>query len=190
MKKGLLLASAALLACVVWAAPNKTAADGGKKLKQAKQNAVLASIFERRCIRNYKADAVPAEDLQTILKAGIYAPSALNRQDWALRVVDKKDDLKLLRGVYNAPVAVLVANDGTRYGNVDSGLLAQNMQLAAHSLGIGSCVIGSVTPVPDQIKAKLDLPEGYDVAFAVILGYPDQAPSAKPRDESKIQFVK
>lgn len=190
MKKGWLAVLAALLACGAWAAPDKTAANGKKKMKQTRQNAVLETIFERRCIRNYKPEAVRAEDLRTVLKAGIYAPSAMNRQDWAVRVIDQKADLKELRGIYNAPVAVLVANDGTRYGQVDSGLLAQNMQLAAHSLGIGSCVIGSVTPVPDQIKAKLDLPEGYEVAFAVILGYPDENPTAKPRDESKIKFVK
>ena len=94
----------------------------------------------------------------------------------------------------NAPAVIFVAAEPSAYSGVDCGILAQNMMLAAHELGLGTCCLGS--PVGfmnskegEPFLASLGLPEGYALQFAIAIGYADEAPEAKPRDQSKIVFV-
>jgi nitroreductase len=94
----------------------------------------------------------------------------------------------------NAPAVIIVAAEPTRFAGVDCGILAQNMMLAAHELGLGTCCLGSPVDFMHSEAAaehlsSLNLPEGYQVQYAVAVGYADEAPEAKPRDESKISFV-
>ncbi len=78
---------------------------------------------------------------------------------------------------------------------VDCGLLAENMMLAAWSMGIGSCCLGSAigfiasTPETAPFIERLSLPEGYRPLIAIGFGYPDEQPEARERDMSKAMFV-
>lgn len=94
----------------------------------------------------------------------------------------------------NAPAVIFVAAQPSAYAGVDCGILGQNIMLAAYELGLGTCCLGSPVGFMHSDKgakflADLNLPEGYQVQFAIAIGYPDQSPEAKPRDESKIAFV-
>jgi len=80
-------------------------------------------------------------------------------------------------------------------GQVDAGLLGENMMLAAQSLGLGTCCLGGpVRFLLNNEKCKffldrLRIPADYKLNYIIAIGYPDEKPEAKLRDASKIRFV-
>ena len=96
----------------------------------------------------------------------------------------------------NAPTVVFIANDPSyELSQIDCGLLGENMILAAQSMGIGSCCLGSpirfmlTEPEAAEYVKRLELPEGYNLLYCIAFGHPDESPEAKPRDTSKIKFI-
>ena len=94
----------------------------------------------------------------------------------------------------NAPAVIFVAAEPTMFAGVDCGILAQNVMLAAYELGLGTCCLGSPvgfmhSPAGEPHLSSLNLPEGYQLQFAIAIGYADETPEAKPRDASKIEFI-
>lgn len=93
---------------------------------------------------------------------------------------------------YNAPLLLFIAND-TRFSDtdLDCSLSAQNMMLAAHSLGIGSCFIGRGKFIPKGfLKRKLNLPRFYDVRLHLAFGYPQEYPTTIPaRKKDDVTWV-
>lgn len=75
---------------------------------------------------------------------------------------------------YNAPLVIIVAGAKSPFAVNDCSMAAQNMMLAAYSLGLGSCWIGSAVAVANdpKVKAELGVPEDHEVYAAVIFGYP------------------
>lgn len=180
----------------------------------SKEEVVKEVIMTRRSIRDYKEEPVCREQMAKILEAGIYAPSAMNMQTWAVRVVDNKEFIDGVtaiavaqnpemaeqpgfRNIFrNAPTVAFIACPEESYsGEYDCGLLSQNMMLAAWSMGVGSCCLGSVVPVMTSEEAKpylerLQLPEGYKLLVGIAFGYPAQEiPVAPERDASKAYYV-
>ena len=175
---------------------------------------VVENILTRRSIRDYKEEPVCREQMATIIECGLYAPNAMNKQEWAVRVVDAPDFIEGItaiaveqmpaiaeqegfRNIFrNAPTVAFIACPEQSYsGEYDCGLLSQNMMLAAWSMGIGSCCLGSVVPVMNSEAAKpylerLQLPEGYKLLVGIAFGYPAAAtPAPTPRDMSKGYYV-
>ena len=70
------------------------------------------------------------------------------------------------------------------------------MMLAAQSLGLGTCIqTGPVSFLTTDEKAKafresLDIPADYRLLYIIAIGYPDETPDAKPRDASKVKYIK
>ena len=180
----------------------------------SEEQTVIENIMTRRSVRDYKEEPVCREQMSKILECGIYAPSAMNSQGWAVRVVDTPDfiegvtaiakemmpqmtELPNFRNFFrNAPtVAFIAVPDESYSGEFDAGLLAENMMLSAWSMGIGSCCLGSVIPVMNSDAAKpylerLNLPEGYHLQVAIAFGYPaGESPEAPERDYSKAYYV-
>ena len=178
------------------------------------EQVVIENIMTRRSVRDYKEEPVCREQMAKVLECGIYAPSAMNMQAWAVRVVDAPDFIDGVTAIAkeqmpqlseqpgfrnffrNAPtVAFIAVPDESYSGEFDSGLLAQNMMLSAWSMGIGSCCLGSVIPVMNSEAAKpylerLNLPEGYHLQVAIAFGYPaGENPEAPERDYSKAYYV-
>ncbi len=182
-----------------------------------KKSGVIDAIEARRSIRVYKEVPVEREKLQLLAECGVNAPSAMNRQEWELRIVDSKewiDDctatyLKAVEGTdkakymltptfknifRNAPAVIFVAAPEGLFSGVNVGMLGQNMMLAATELGLGTCCLGSVQmtfaePAMAEHLASLGFSEGYRLCYALAVGYPDEEPEAKPRDMTKIKFV-
>ena len=176
-------------------------------------NAVVEAIMSRRSIRKYKDQPVEREKLETIVNCGINAPSGMNRQPWQVRVVDNADYINGITEVFkkanpkaaeepgfknmfrNAPAVIFIASPKDGSGQLDCGLLGENMVLAAQSLGLGTCCLGG--PIAfmtgNQEAAsyleRLQLPEDYVLLYAIAVGYPDESPAAKPRDAEKVKFV-
>mgnify|MGYP002537545510 FL=1 len=175
--------------------------------------AVVKTIMERRSIRKYKPQPVEREKMQTIVECGVNAPNAMNRQPWEVRVVDNPDFINGVTELYkkeqpkvaedpnfknmfrNAPTVVFIGRDvQSGSAEFDCGLLSENMMLAAQSMGIGSCCLGSPaafmrSPAAAEYLKKLGFSEGYELLYCIAFGYPDEAPAAKPRDLTKIKFV-
>lgn len=80
--------------------------------------------------------------------------------------------------------------------SLDAGMLGENIMLAAQSLSLGTCCLGGPVhflnsnadckPYLDQ----LNLLDGYQVSSIITVGYPDEQPDEKPRDASKIEYIK
>jgi nitroreductase len=90
---------------------------------------------------------------------------------------------------YNAPLLIYVSGAKSPYVVYDCSMAAQNMMLAAYTLGIGSCWIGTAVPSANdpKIKSSLGVPEDLDVHTAVIFGYPKGGfPKAPPKSPAEI----
>ena len=164
---------------------------------QKEVNPVLNNIMARRSIRKYLDKPVEHEKLEAVALAGINAPSAMNRQNWAVRIIEDQKVMADVKGqTRNAPnlICVCVPVDG-RF-DLDAGLMGENMMLAAQTLGLGTCIqTGPIRFLTTDEKAKafrdsLDIPEGYKLLYVISIGYPDEQPDAKPRDASKVKYIK
>ena len=178
------------------------------------RNEVTDAIANRRSIRKYTARPVTDEELETVLECGMLAPSGMNTQQWFVAAVKdptllreisalQKEAVLAMPGLppvmkqraedpafdatFGAPV-VLIVTSGSDRGSGDACLLGENMVLAAQSLGLGTCISGSVTMAFQGEKgkallARLGVPEGYVPVFGITLGEPAEAPEAKPREK-------
>jgi nitroreductase len=87
---------------------------------------------------------------------------------------------------YNAPLLIFICGVKSQYAVYDCSMAAQNMMLAAYTLGIGSCWIGTAVGLANdpKIKMQLAVPEDHDVHAAIIFGYPKggfpKAPEKRP----------
>ena len=169
---------------------------------QMEVNPVLTNMMARRSIRKYLDKPVEHAKLEAVVTCGINAPSGMNRQPWIVRVVE---DQKLIADVneaagrsqfYGAPALICVCTPANGGGELDAGLLGENMMLAAQSLGLGTCCLGGpVRFLLSNEKCKffldrLDIPADYNLNYILAIGYPDEQPAAKPRDASKVKYIK
>ena len=178
-------------------------------------NPVLSSMMARRSIRKYLDKPVEHEKLEVIVKCGINAPNGMNRQPWVVRVVEDQQLIADVTEVFkqenaeqvkrdkdfknmfrNAPNLICVCTPAKGGGELDAGLLGENVMLAAQSLGLGTCCLGGpVRFLLSNEKCKffldrLDIPADYKLNYIIAIGYPDEQPDAKPRDASKVKFIK
>ena len=178
-------------------------------------NPVLSNIMARRSIRKYLDKPVEHEKLEVVVKCGINAPSGMNRQPWVVRVVENQKLIADVTEVFktknpdmvkrdptfknmfrNAPNIICVCTPAKGGGELDAGLLGENMMLAAQSLGLGTCCLGGpVRFIKTESEAKffldsLEIPEDYQLNYMIAVGYPDEQPEAKPRDAGKVKYIK
>ena len=172
-------------------------------------NKVIENILSRRSVRSFTEDKISREHLEMIVKAGIYAPSAMNRQLWHFTVITSEKAISDLAAAiarelgrdsgYNfyKPTAMIVVScsDGTDYYREDCACALENMFLAAHSLDIGSVWINQLNGICDRpnIRKVLDslgVPLYNKVWGMAALGYPapDQ-PERKPKNLDVVNWV-
>ena len=162
-------------------------------------NEVLNVIKQRRSVRAYQEEQIKEDELQTILEAALWAPSAHNTQPWHFTVIQDRDLICQMNAVciqdmakspvewmarmgqsdrsifYNAPTVIVVSGKKEDLFEplIDCSAAVQNLLLAAEALDIGSCWIGLIRFLFDHAEEveKLHLPEGYTPFYAVCLGY-------------------
>jgi nitroreductase len=184
-------------------------------------NPVMDTIYGRRSVRNYSDKDVPDDIIHEIIRAGTYAPTAVNIQPWRFvvirnrKLIDELDErakkifvgmyrdshIPALAGyakalakpetriLYNAPVFILVFASPDAMNEHDCALAAENMMLAAHSLGIGSCWIGLAAGLgADEAFLKdAGVPRDHKLVAPLIFGYPGRgALPAPPRNADVI----
>ena len=142
----------------------------------ARMDAYLA-IVSNRAVRRYRSEPLREGEITHILQAGRATGSARNRQPWRFYVVRSREVIDRLANtvaspdnVHGAPLAIALVLTAPR--TFDAGRAAQNMMLAAWSLGIGSC---PNTPRDRETAASiLDLDDELEIASILSLGYPDE----------------
>ncbi len=169
-------------------------------------NAIIENIKSRRSIKKFKSDAVPQELVDAITEAGTYAPTGRNLQSpIILAVTDKalRDKLSKLNAqvvgmpdgtdpFYGAPlVLVVLANKDVPTYLYDGSVVMENMLLAAHSLGLGSCWIHRAkesfeTEEGKQILQDLGIEGNYEGIGNCIVGYADMEPVLRRRKDGYI----
>lgn len=194
-------------------------------------NEVMQTILHRRAIRRFDMRQIEEADLQQILQAGLYAPSAGGRQGvlfvvsqdravnerlgkikransnprmaTATSYVSKEqpsiaDDPKLVDAFYGAPTVItMFAPKDFLFSVDDCAVAAENMMLAADSLGVGSCYIGQgwtafADPYGQEILRKWGVRADYYAVMQLLLGYPrpgDAHPTPKARKNDRVLRV-
>ncbi|MDR3079041.1 MAG: nitroreductase family protein [Rickettsiales bacterium] len=143
-------------------------------------------IHRRRSIRQFRDTPLSAEDIHTILSAGMTAPSAMNKQPWRLILISDDEKKEKIAGIAmyaqmirQSPLAVLACYDERvafqNYGIVDTAACIENMLLAATALGIGSVWTGVGADEILEYRKLLGLPEQVVPLGLVIFGYSDTA---------------
>lgn len=191
-------------------------------------NEVIKTILHRRAIRRFEERQVEESELEQILAAGLYAPSAGGRQGVLFVVCQNRevnerlgkikrknsnpkmataksyvskeqpsiaDDPAIKNAFYDAPTVVTTfAPKNFLFSAEDCATAAENMMLAADSLGVGSCYIGQgwtafADPYGQEILKKWNIPIDYYAVMQLLLGYPrkgDDHPAPKPRKQDRI----
>jgi len=183
-------------------------------------NAILDNIYQRRSVRNYSDRDVPDEIIKEIIKAGTYAPTAVNKQPWRFVVVKNRQLIEeyderarkaflvafkdtenpdMVRYVqylsnpktrifFGAPVLILIFASPDVIIDHDCALAAENMMLAAHSLGIGSCWIGLASGLgyDTEFLKEAGVPDGHKLIAPLIFGYPAKEKLKAPARNSDV----
>ena len=184
-------------------------------------NTVLKAIEERFSCRAY-TDRLPEEkDLLAIAQAAIQAPSGMNRQNWHVILIKDKSVVEELEAAgmkiisdmadksvydrimsrggkmfYNAPCMVIIAvkKDAPSMELMDCGILAQNVVLAATSLGLATVHCGMVGMLfsgenAAELKNRMQFPEGYEFGLSVLIGYAKDAGTPHVPNQEKITVI-
>ena len=168
-------------------------------------NIVIKSLKERRSVRSYKSDQISDELLDTVLEAGMYAPTGRNFQSPLMVAVRDKETVKQLSEMnaaimgsdgdpfYGAPCVIVVFADPSIHTyHEDGSLVIGNLLNAAHACGLGSCWIHRAREVFETDAGKKLMREwGVDEKYVgignCILGYTQgEAPATRPRKDGYV----
>lgn len=158
---------------------------------------VLEAIRTRRSIRKYKRDPVPEEELEKILDAGRWAPSASNSQPWNFIVLSdskvRESVAQLLpvgKFLAGAPLGIAVVSDPRLSSRAveDGSLATYGMLLAAHALGLGACWLAPSFN-EGKLKEMLGIPQEARLISVISVGYPDEARSMTRKELEDITFT-
>ncbi len=163
-------------------------------------NKALEVIHNRKSVRHFTDQPVSKDQLETLVRAGMAAPTAVNRQPWAFYVITARETLDALgeqlpyaKMLFQAQAAIVVCGDMEKAGNLkdkgywvqDCSAATENILLAAESIGLGAVWTASY-PYNDRTKAvirELDLPENHIPLNVIPIGYPTG--EDKPKDKWK-----
>lgn len=154
---------------------------GAATLKgQTGNNSVIDVIMSGFSARMYTEKPVSDSEIEQIVKCGLKAPSAGNRQPWMFTVV-KNDSLikdivpKITSGNIIIVISGLAAEKEGMNVSFDCALAAENMYLAAQSLGLGARIYGSpIKNINSLLKQVLGIPEEYKAVTVLRVGNIDR----------------
>ncbi len=183
-------------------------------------NPVLQAIDQRRSIRAYTEEQISKEQLDILLSAALASPSARNSQPWHFTVVQRQELIERINRAaveqmkigadeatlarvsapeftifHHAPTVIfLSANSEGRYAIVDCGIAVQNIALAAHSIGLGSVILGMPRSAfegaeKEALEKELNFPKGASFQIAIAVGRPAAGKEKHPVEEGKITIL-
>ena len=173
-------------------------------------NDIIKAMIERRSIRKFKPDMPSKEDIDAVIKAGLYAPSGMGRQETIIIAVTDKElrnkisaDNRRIGGwenesfdpFYGAPVILIVLADKKCFtGIYDGSLVMGNLMLAAHSLGLGSIWIHRAKeefemPEYKQLLSDMGIEGEWEGIGHCAIGFADcEIPAPSARKEGRVYF--
>ncbi len=158
-------------------------------------NPIIDVMLNRKSIRKYKPQIPPDEVIETVVRAGQQAPFA---SQLCSLLFSRHGD----RNPFKAPLYFIVCVDSHKWelimaergwemkgddmlllllGMQDAALMAENMVIAAESLGLGSCFLGGVPFQSQKIIAQYKLPPRVFPMVGLTMGYPAENPPPRPR---------
>jgi nitroreductase len=171
--------------------------------ENSKLDAVLENIHNRKSVRQFTAEPVSDADIESMLRAAMAAPTAVNYQPWRFVVITERADLDAMAEVLpyakmlkQAPLAVAVCGETTwfdgnedPYWQQDCSAAVQNLLLAAEALGLGAVWTG-VYPDPQRsadLSRFLGLPSTVQPLCAIPIGHHDG--TTQPKDKWKPENI-
>ena len=169
------------------------------------ENQVINNILTRVSVRQFTGEPVTQAQVDTLLRAAMAAPSAVNKQPWAFIVITDKAiidrigaELPNTRCQNNAPLAIVLCGDtdkalegeGRDFWVQDVAAATENLLLAAHSMGLGAVWTGMYpTQRAGVVQQMLGLPENIIPLAIVPVGYPAEQPAVKDKyNEANIHY--
>lgn len=154
---------------------------------------VIETIQKRSSTRGYTNEPLTDSELNTLIHAGLQAPTAANKQEIHFTVLkgdnkiltELEEEKNRLRNIsdaphnfyYEAPVVVILSADSEyKWSALDAGIAVENMALAAEELGLGNLIIGCIyDAIRGEKKAyfsdALKFPENYEYEIAIAFGH-------------------
>ena len=171
-------------------------------------NKILENIKKRKSVRSFKNLKISHSDIETIVEAGLYAPSGMNRQTFQFTVIENREKIQNLAAVvrkalgrdesYNfyAPEVLIMLSDERDNSNglADCACALENIFLMATELGIGSVWINQLKGICDEADVRpaldeLGIPKDHVVWGMAALGYEEG--NAQPKNRvGKVVYVK
>lgn len=165
-------------------------------------NEAIKNIMTRTSIRKYTDQPVSKTDIETLLRAGMAAPTAVNRQPWHFVAVTDKAKLKELSGgrggmLEQCALAIVVCGNmektmqgkGQEFWIQDCSAATENILLAANALGLGAVWTGGY-PMEERVASiskALKLPETIIALCTIVIGHPAESPT--PKDKWKPENI-
>ena len=170
-------------------------------------NETMQSIMNRRSTRKYTDEPVSAEALQQIVDAGLWAPTARNEQEVKIAVMDDPALRKAFRDAYEAasgrknfdygcPVFLFLYGDKDfPYTELDSGIVVENMAVAAEGLGLGTVIIGCIrdfmrSDAGAAWREKIGMKENDLFTIGLCIGHIAEPTKPQVRKDGRLLFVK
>ncbi|MBR4827077.1 MAG: nitroreductase family protein [Bacteroidales bacterium] len=173
---------------------------------ESARQAVLDNIATRTSVRSFTSEPVSDADIETLLRAGMAAPTAMNRQPWEFIVLNDRDTLDALAGklryakmLKEAPVAIivcaetkLVLRDGREVENMfwehDASAATENILLAAHAIGLGAVWTAASDPERSAaVREALGITGTVMPLCVIPIGHP--AGPQEPKDKWKPEKI-
>ena len=160
-------------------------------------DAVISNIMTRTSIRSFTDEPLTDSQIEILLRAGMAAPSAVNKQPWKFVVVKNKPLLQQIADslpntrLSSAVCAIVVCGDMTKtldgvardFWIHDCSAATENILLAAHALELGAVWAG-IFPNPDRVdklRGLIDLPETQIPLCVIAIGHPAENPTPKDK---------
>ncbi len=165
-------------------------------------NETLATILDRSSTRSFTDQSLDYDQLAALKNAALAAPTAMNRQENRFIFVTNKDVLEKINQkvldlmqaggrqdfinrmkereaksvFYDAPLVVFIYSKASKYAYLNAGIAVQNLALAAHSLGLGSCIIGICTDalrtdIPGNLATEMGLEPDDICHISIAIGH-------------------
>lgn len=154
---------------------------------------VVEIIKRRSSTRGYTLEPLTDAELQTLIHAGLQAPTAANKQEIHFTVLkgdnpiltELEEEKNRLRDItspehnfyYEAPVVVILSADSSyKWSPLDAGIAVENMALAAEELGLGNLIIGCIFDAirgekKEYFSKALKFPDNYEYEIAIAFGH-------------------
>lgn len=165
---------------------------------------IFSIIHSRKSVRNFTGEGITKEQIETIIKAGMAAPSAVNMQPWAFIAITDRETLDTLadylpyaKMIYKAGAAIVVCaipekahEKLTEYSILDTAAATENILLAVEALGLGA-VWTAVYPKKDLqkfVRETLQIPNNVIPLCVIPIGHPTG--EDMPKNKFNKEFIK